>query len=948
MSATYSRTVSRHGHRLGAVVLGLVLLVLGSGSLAAQNTLNLSGRVTGPDGEPLADAQIAVLDLATNQQRGAVANAEGRYIILGLAPGSYRISLVQLGYAGIEREIELRIGQNATLNFEMRREAVALGGLEARAMREPTLEVQRNDVSTPVIHAEIVNLPLNTRNTMNLAAIVPGMKTFAPTAGRSLPAAGSLPDLRFWNFYLDGVEWKSFFNGNLVGIPQTGSPLPQESMREFRVHLNPYDAAYTRGASFVMSAASQRGSNEFHGSVFAYGQNNDLNAHDMFQRRARASNPSTFKRPDYQRAQFGVNVRGPIQRDRVFFALSYEGQSTDNSIAVVPGRPAFNPGLWDGFAGSFAAPTKNHTGVARLTNMLDDEHTLDLTWASRFYDSETNFGGVGARSAGINARYWVHSGQLRDTFTPRPNMLNELSFNFLFWSHNESPLEPGPQRTYPSIRFGTAGFPLELKEQTFRLVDRFTYTPGAGRHTLTAGAEAAKVDVDAWLPSNRDGFFQYATDTSSVPRLGRIGLGVITGTEEDARANSKGWSTGLYVQDQWQIRRNFQLTFGVRWDAEINTLGNDFNSPFASDAELQAIPELQGFLNTGDRKNDLNNFAPRASFSWDVFDNGRSFVRGGAGIMYDRIATFMAFFEKQTAGWRSFDFQNPGTNDPAELREMVESGGGTSVPNLNLLRTDMKTPENRQFSIGIGQELAEGLVLNLDFVHQRARNLYVQVTPNWVNTTTGDRNLTNSYGTITLYDDFGEAKFSALVGGVTYHREGLRLNSALTLGWVESEFEGLGGYNDRSFFVMQPTAGDERARLVLSGIGDLPLGFRLSGVGIFATPRPYVATVGQDLNSDNNFDNDFIGGVGGRVIRPASDWEDMYRTVDLRLARSFRVRDGHAASLSLEAFNIFNWDNYSGFAGRRSDDAGNPLANFGRPSGVYAPRQAQVGIRYEF
>jgi hypothetical protein len=189
---------------------------------------------------------------------------------------------------------------------------VQLQGIQVQHQMEPVFEVQRKDVSTPVVTAEIKNLPLNTRNTINLAAIVPGVKTYAPTAGRSLPAVGSLPDLRFWNFYLDGAEWKSFFNGNLVGIPQTGSPIPQEAMREFRVHLNPYDAQYTRGASFVISAVTQRGTNDFSGDVFAYGQNNDLNALDMFQRNAKDANPQTFARPDYSRAQFGANQRGPV------------------------------------------------------------------------------------------------------------------------------------------------------------------------------------------------------------------------------------------------------------------------------------------------------------------------------------------------------------------------------------------------------------------------------------------------------------------------------------------------------------------------------------------------------------------------------------------------------------------------------------------------------------
>jgi Carboxypeptidase regulatory-like domain/TonB dependent receptor len=944
MSLTLSSGLA---HRTGGVLLVAGWLLAGAAPLGAQNTVNLHGRVTASDGTVLAGAQVAVLNRETGQQRSATTSAEGIYSIVGLAPGAYRVSVMMVGHRQQARDINLLLGQTASLDFHLQAAAVALEGVVVEA-REPLFEVQRSDVSTPVVTTEILNLPLNTRNTINLAAIVPGVKTFAPTAGRSLPASGSLPDLRFWNFYLDGAEWKSFFNGNLVGIPQTGSPLPQEAMREFRVHLNPYSAEFTRGASFVISAVTQRGTNEYHGSVFGYGQNNDLTALDSIQRRTKAANPATFSRPDYGRAQFGFNLRGPLQRDKLFFAVSYEGQSTDNAIAVVPGRPAFNPGVWDAFAGTFKAPTKNHTGVVRLTAPLNEKHTLDAVWATRYYDSETFFGGTVSHDGGINASYWVQSAQLRDTYTPSSRFVNELSLNLLYWSHDESPLRPGVTRVYPSITFGTAGFPLILKETHVRLVDRATYTLGDGRHILTGGVELARVRTNSWLPSNRDGFFQFPTDTSTQPSLGRIGVGFFDqNSAEDARAITTGWSTGVYVQDQWQARRNLQLTLGLRYDAEINTLNNDFTVPWVNDPAIQAIPLLQPFLNTGDRKNDLNNVGPRVAFSWDAFDNQRTFVRGGAGIMYDRITTFMAFFEKQSAGWRSYDFTNPGTTDPDVLRQQVIGGGGSSTPNFNLLKTDMKTPENRQFSLGVGHQLSDRIALNVDYIHQDARNLYVQITPNSINTQTGQRRLINSYGTITLYDDVGRAKFDAIVAGVTYNRPGLRLNAAGTLGWYESEFEGLGGYDGQTFLIMQPTTADERWRLVLSGIGELPWGIRLSGVGIFAAPRPYVATVGQDLNFNNNFADDFVGGNGNRIRRPATSWENMYRTFDLRIAKGLPVGGG-AMSASLEAFNVFNWDNYSGFAGRQSDAAGNPLTTYGQFNGVFAARQAQVGLRYEF
>ena len=935
--------VSTLAHRLRTVLLGAAWLVAGAAGLRAQNTVNLQGRVSGAAGAPLVAAQVTVTNRETGQQRNAVTSAEGNYTIVGLPPGAYHVSLRLLGYQPQERDIELLVGQHATLDVQLREAAVALEGVEVVHQREPSFEVQRNDVSSLVVTNEILNLPLNSRNTINLAAIVPGLKTFAPTEGRSLPAAGSLPDLRFWNFYLDGAEWKSFFNGNLVGIPQTGSPLPQEAMREFRVHLNPYDAQYTRGASFVISAVTQRGTNELHGSVFGYGQTNALKALNLIQREARTRNPATFSIPDYTRAQLGFNLRGPIRRDKLFFAVSYEGQSIDDGIIVFPGRPTYQPDIWDGFAGTFKAPTQNHTGVVRLTAPRGGGHTLDLVWAGRYYNSETNFGTTIAHNAGIKAKYWVHSVQLRDTYTPSSGFVNELSLNVLSWSHNESPLEPGVTRQYPSITFGTAGFPLVLKETHVRLIDRATHTLGEGRHIVTGGVELARVRTNSWLPSNRDGFFRFSLDSSSLPNLGRIGVGFFdTTSAEDARAITNGWSTGAYIQDQWQARHNLQLTLGLRYDAEINTLDNGYTVPWASDPTLQAIPLLKDFLNTGHRKNDLNNLGPRVAFSWDLFANHRTFVRGGAGIMYDRITTFMAFFEKQSAGWRTYEFTNPGTTDPDSLRRIVLSGGGTTPPNINLLKTNMKTPENRQFSLGIGHQLTERVALNVDYIHQDARHLYVQLTPNWVDTVTKQRQLTNSYGTITLYDDVGRAKFDALILGLTYDRPGLRVSAAGTVGSYQSEFEGLGNYNDRSWLVMQPTTADERWRLVLSEIGDLPLGLKLSTVAIFAAPRPYVATVGPDRNHDSNVADDFVGDSAHRVIRPPAAWNNMYRTVDLRLAKGVAVRGARRMSVSAEAFNIFNWDNYSGFVGRQTD------ALFGKKNGVFAPRQGQLGLRYEF
>ena len=931
-----------------AIAATIAAVAVAAMPLHAQTTATLTGRVVA-QGRPVAEAQIGVTDRETNQVRGTRTSADGDFTIVGLSPGSYLVRVQRVGFAPDSQKIRLLVGQHATLNFIMHETAVALSGVQVTAEPKATFEAQRTDISTPVVTAEIQNLPLNTRNTLNLAAIVPGIKTYAPTAGRSLPSAGSLADLRFYNFYLDGVEWKSMFNGNLVGIPQTGSPIPQEALREFRVHLNPYDAELTRGGSYIISAVTQRGTNDRQGSAFLYFQNNDLRALDQFQVDARTKSPTTYKRAPYDRQQFGFNLRGPIVKDKLFYSANYELGNTNDNIQVVPGRPAFNPGVWDQFAGTFSAPTKNHTGVLRLTSPLSEKHSEDLIYAGRYYDSETFFGATESHASGLTAKYSIHSIQLRDTYTPTGSIVNQASVHLLAWNHDEAPLEPGARKLYPSIAVGRNTFPLILRERHLRAIDKLTYTLPGGKHILSSGVELTHVNTSSFLPSNKDGFFEYRTDTSSLPFRATIGVGYFNpnGTS-DAKAEATGWVAGAYTQDEWRVTEDFTLNLGLRYDAEINTLANDFKDPWLSDAALKA--SLPQFLNDGNRKNDLNNIAPRVAFSWDVTGKDRTFLRGGWGIMNGRFPSTNAFSEVQAASWRSYTIQNPGNATAEQLRQQVVNGGVTLRPNITLVATDIKQPQTVQASVGLGQVIADDIVLNLDYVDQRGRDLYANYNANPLIPTTNARKINPNFGNITIWDDFGKATFRALTAALTWERSAnplrpMRANVAYTLGYYKAQFEGLGGYADPSQFTMQATSGDERHRIVLSGIYPLPWGFQFSGIGIFASPHPFAVTDGRDVNKSGLTTDDWPNGQ--RVQDTEGGWDNMYKTVDFRLARNFSIGTTRA-QLSAEVFNLFNWVNWAGYNGTLNDQAGNKLANFGLPNGALAPRQAQVGIRYDF
>jgi hypothetical protein len=908
----------------------------------AQNTVVLEGSVKTAAG-PLGGAQVAIVNSATRETARASTRPTGEFRVLGLFPGQYEVTVRSIGYKPNRQAVQLGIGQRARLDFLLEQGAAELETQTVLGERVKQVEVQRLSVSAPVMKEEIENLPLNSRGVMNLAGIAPGIKTYAPQSGRTLPSGGAAPDLRFFNVYMDGVEMKSLYNGNIVGLGQTGSPLPQEALEQFRVYVNPYDAEYTRAGSYVISAESRRGTNQFQGSAFGFFQNKSLIARNAFQAVV----------PNFGRTQAGFNVRGPIQRDKLFYALSYELASTDFYLDVNPTSGPFSQ-----YQGSFLAPNKNHTAFGRLTLVQSLSVTYDAMMSARFLKGQGNFGGRVSQNGGISQDYKIYTGQLRQRYlAPGGGFVNEASLQLVNWNHNELPLNPGPQLTYPGIVFGTAGFPLILKETHLRLVDRATWNvQAAGSHVMKAGVEVSRIAASQSFPNNKDGSFNFLTDTSSLPNTASIAVGFTDPNGvTDADASATGVTTGIYLNDEWRMRENFTLSLGLRHDAEFNTMNNDYTVPWASDPVLQGIPELAAYLNRGDRKNQLGNVSPRVSFSWDPTGRNQTFVRGGFGIIYDRVTSFIGFQERKNSTWRVYNFTNPGTTDPAVLRARVIAGSSGS-PAPILIKHDMKTPHSRQMSLGVGHQFTSELGLNLDYVRQHMDNLYVQRNPNYLDKTVtpNRRRLTPAYGDIVLWDDVGQSDYSAVLMQGTWQRNATRVNLAYTLGWYQGDFDtaALPNFAYPFLFSRQATTGDERHRLVLSEVSPIPFGFMLSSIATFASPRPYLTIDGRDINLDNVTTDDYLGGTvsstGIRTSRPSNAWPNWYRTVDLRLARPLYERSGRKVSVSGEVFNIFNWNNTLSYGGTQFTAAGAPVASFGVPTGAYAARQAQVGMRLDW
>ena len=908
----------------------LVLFTLGGRGYAQVTTASVEGYVKDAEGKKIADVTVIARDSLIGITRGTYTSEDGFYSIAALPPGTYNVTIEHVGYqTGSRKNIRLMMGQIARVNFTLNETGVKMGNVQVVANTVQTYEMKRTDISTPVRNEQIMSLPLNSRSVLDLAQVAPGVREYAPVGGQSLPGSGATLSNISLNMYVDGMEWKDFFVGNIVGLGQIASPVPEDAIQEFRVILNSYDAEYARIGVLTTSMVIKRGTNDFGGTAFGTFENKSLTARGPFQK----------TKPDFNRQQAGFSLSGPIVKDKLFYAATYELDNNISYVDVVPGRPAFNPNLWSKYAGSFESPLTTNLGTIKLTYQPNNKSTLDLLWNTRYTY------GIDQYSTGLNRQYHVNNLMLKHTYIIGDNSINELTIQYLSWRHSEAPVFVG-QLSYPSISFGRGIYPIRVKEDIFTLKDRFSYTLPKfyGEHNFVAGIELSNDRVNPWYPYYSNGAFSFKTDSSSLPYVGTIGIGYYNpNSTNDAWGNTNGYVLGAFVEDRWNVNERLTVNIGLRWDGEINMLDNNFTVPWASDTVItNNIPA--NYINRGNRKNPLDNFGPRLSFNYDLFGDGLTTLRGGFGITYDQTLNKWAYLERSDASWRVYTIQNPGTTDPAVLRQMVLTGQANAAPSIDLLDTSLPLPKYTQWSIGISHQFNENLVGSVDYENSQTSDITQAYDANYYEPSIKQRILTNKYGDIWLWSGFGKASYEAILTSLSYRTNEAFAQLSYTL---SSAYADNGGYPAeyvlRSLFYSQRSNGDETHRVVINGSVNLPLGFQLSGIATLASPTAFAVAIGQDLNNDNNYTDDWPNGQRN-MFPDYSKIRNWYKMVDLRVTKFFVV-DGRRLGIWLDAFNAGNWFNASGYFGRMRDASGNVLTDFGKPSGSYAPRTLQLGAR---
>jgi Carboxypeptidase regulatory-like domain len=322
----------RSSWRFGLIAIILINPLLMPRLNTQTITGSISGTVTDQSGAVIPSAHVSVVNIATRETHSTLSNGSGNYIFPALVPGQYTVSCESSEFAKQTRtSVILEVNGNAHVDFALtpgttnQTVTVSAGAAD--------IDTTESQLGQTIDQRKIDDLPLNGRSAYGLVLLSPGITSYSGTA-----PTGSYNGVLFStnglrnndnSFYLDGSYNTSYFrnSGNLLPNP--------DALQEFRVLTSNFDAEFGRLPGAVVNVITRSGTNRFHGLMYDYLRNNDLNARQEF-----VSGITPLKQN-----QFGADLGGPIFRDRAFFFTSYEGlrivtPTTIVSSSIVTPTPA--------------------------------------------------------------------------------------------------------------------------------------------------------------------------------------------------------------------------------------------------------------------------------------------------------------------------------------------------------------------------------------------------------------------------------------------------------------------------------------------------------------------------------------------------------------------------------------------------------------------------------
>jgi hypothetical protein len=855
-------------------------IALFSTSVFAQEPIgSIEGTVMDPQGAIVQGATVTVRNSATNFSRSATSGDNGRYRISQLPPGTYEVKVAGTNFkTSVISDVVVAVGQTLPLDVHLE-----VGGASETVTvigsGDAPIDRTDNTVSGVINTRQIQNLPLNGRNFLDLAQLQPGVEkveggNFDPTKANYTGVSIAGQAGRSAQIAVDGGSVVD----NVVGT--TVQNFSQEIVQEFQLGISNFDLSTGASSTGSVNIISKSGTNEFHGNGYFYVRDDRWAAFPSLSRLDAANDipvSARATRVPFDREQFGGTLGGPIVHDKLFFFFNYEGNNQDGSALHNPPE-----------APSFAGFTGNPFDEKLLTAKVDwvvsnatnvqvrysfDDNKQDVPFApgsgivprqtaSRIFDSNNQL--VTNRS---------HNIVVGATHTFSPTVSNNFVFNISDFSNVILPKTTGvPEIRILGSQLWKSGTNYITPQTTFqeRYQARDDLTMIHGDHTIRFGGNFERTSINGQFAFAKParirlfaGASPYLTEADFLNAPVRdisMGIGNDILPFNSPSSDTVNHRISFYGKDSWKLTNRFTLNYGLSYRVDSNLWNHDQGHP--------AIIAAVFGKGTAPSPKDKNNFAPTLGFAWDVAGNGRTVVRGGAGMYYDNTIDNLRLFERADLGPPGAELFLVGTDlvsplfpggdgrftqgqnvtlaqalafiGPARadieshafnctLPTSVECFGSISGP---LFSTEFQIPYSLQYSIGVQRELPWKMVFQGDFNYRKGVHEVLVYDVNHFGSEFGEK---TAFGNAIPYAD--SSGFSTYMAGLFRLDRRFSNGFQMTASYALSRFKAFGGdalglgatvtdlNNIRKEF--GPAGLDRTHRFVVSGIYDVPF-FRKS------------------------------------------------------------------------------------------------------------------------
>jgi hypothetical protein len=948
---------------------------------------------------PVPGVRVSLIQLEIGLERSAVTGQDGRVTMSALAIGRYTMRADADAFKPVPLD-DVQITLGTTTEVRLTLHIAALADTVEVVAPVPLLDIQRTVVSTVIAERQIASLPIDRRNHISFAVLAAGVATDrtmnqGPAETSGLAFAGQ--SARSNNITVDGLDNNDDAAGGVRAV------FSQDAVREFQVVVHSYSAEFGKAAGGVVNIVTRSGTNRVAADVFGFYRDRSLNSRGYFDDFDPSGAAVRQPKAPFGQRQFGGTLGGPLKRNRTFAFTSFERLSVSDSAAVtiddrtvvthpilgtLIGTPAHLLGA-AGFPveiGNVPFSVRTTTGLVKIDHVMTPATSIALRYnmADGSNGNSQPFGGIVARSRGgvLDNRDHAFAGAISSV---RQRLVNELRFQVARRNQEVRSLDCGD----PCVGVDAGGPAVEVVGVA--RVGRHNFTPQSrdnvryqvldtaslerGRHLFKAGVDVNVVDNrEVGLPLNFGGQFFFVALPSSLaslfglPRpvtaIEAFALGLpaayVQGYGEPTIGNTF-FDAAMFVQDEWRVKDSLTLRLGLRYQKQWWDEG----------------------LQSGNF--DL---APRVALSWDPFGTGRTSIAAAYGLFFDsqfngpvsaaRIVNGKSLRVVALQGAQAIQaWQTPG-------HRLSESAVPRAASLSLAVSPRFDVPYTHQYSVTVNRQLASDTTVSVSGIVTKGNRFVSAIDYNPVvpSLGTGRRpadvnGVAGSSASSLQYTPWGESWYRGLLVSATRRlSRGLQATGSYTLSRAEdsiSDFissppqdQGLGrdpqnpgglplGFDPAS--ERGPSLQDERHKLALTAVQELPLGLQVSGILTAGSGRPYNIIAGVDLNGDGDATvspgpdraRSVLSDPSTSIGRNTGRLPGEHR-LDLRVTKRLSAGTRSTLSVTVDVLNAFNTTNFTDinrvFGSGSYPSAG--LTTFGQYTQAGPPRQIQIGARLSY